>query len=124
MHLYCSTPAHLTVMAPIAVVVLMAVKVCVRVLLVYLSLQEDVRAKCKVIIVVLMQIQVFWNMTSSRMTDMDRSEVSYKILLSIHYKLACSGMDKMVRPIFIFPLTQFFLVCYLTVSISKFTYRR
>lgn len=101
---------------------LMAVKVCV--LLVYLSLPEDTRAKCKVIIAVLTQIQVFYNMMSSRMTDNDLSEVSYKILLSIHYKLSCSGMDKMVRPIPVFPFTQFFLVCYLTMSISKVIYRR
>jgi hypothetical protein len=80
MHLYFYTPSHLTVMAATAVTVLMAVKVCVH--LVYLSLQEDTRAKFKVIRAVLMQIQVFWNMTSSRMTDTDRSEVHYEILLS------------------------------------------
>jgi hypothetical protein len=84
-------------MATTAVAVLMAMKVCV--LLAYLSLQEDTRAKCKVIVAVLMQIQVFWNMASSRMTDTDRSEVSYKILLSIPYKLSCSGMNKIIRPI-------------------------
>jgi len=61
MHLHYSTPSHLTVIAATAVAVLMAVKVCV--LLVYLSLQEDKRAKCKAITAVLMQIQVFWNMT-------------------------------------------------------------
>jgi hypothetical protein len=121
MHLYYITPSHLTVMAAIAVAVLMAVKVCVR--LVYLSLQEDTRVKCKVITAVLMQIQVFWNM-SSRMTDIDPSEVSYKILLSIPYALSCSGMDKMVRPILVFPFTQFFLVCYLTMSVSKVIYHR
>ena len=120
MHLYFYTPSHLTVMAAIAVAVLMAVKVCVH--LVYLSLHEDTRAKCKVIIAVLLQIQVFWNMTSSRMTDTDFSEVSYKILLSIPYKLSCSGIDKMVRPILVFPFTQFFLVCYLTMSIPKVIY--
>ena len=121
MHLYYSTPSHLTVMAAIAVAVLMAVKVCAR--QVYLSLQEDTHVKCKVIIAVFMQIQVFWNM-SSRMTDTDLSEVSYKILLSIPYILSCSGRDKMVRPTLVFPFTQFFLVCYLTMSISKVIYRR
>jgi len=47
-------------MAATAGAVLMAVKVCV--LLVYLSLQEDKREKCKAITAVLMRIQVFWNM--------------------------------------------------------------
>ena len=76
-------------MAATAVAVLMAVKVCVH--LVYLSLQEDKRAKNKAITAVLMQIQVFWNMTYSRMTDTDRSEVSYKILLSIEMGWACGA---------------------------------
>ena len=43
-------------------------------------LHEDTCAKRKVIMAVLLQIHVFWNM-SSRMTDTDLSQVSHELLL-------------------------------------------
>jgi hypothetical protein len=52
MHLHFYTPSHPTLMAEIAVAVLMAVKAFVP--LVCLSSQEDMRVKCKVIIAALM----------------------------------------------------------------------